>query len=253
MINEMKRICRETISDSFIGGTFKYYCNCCNHRVRRFLPYGAQSEVFTQRHIIGGGIRQTRCPICSSIDRWRWFWHVVSEHTGIFKDECTVLHFAPEAEISRYFRKCNHITYFTADKVKNRADCAIDITDIPFQSERFDYIIANHVLSYIKDEERAICEMKRCLKPYGKILLSFPICTDVDTYEDFEAPEKGIDMELFGTKDNVRMYGKDYKERFERYGLKICKYSPEDELTDKDIERLRLIRDDIILVCEKKI
>lgn len=251
MINEMKRRYKEIISDSFLGYKYKYYCNCCNHRVRKFFPYGAESDIYTRYHIIGGGKRITQCPICDSIDRWRWFLYVVSKHTEIFKNECTVLHFAPEPEISTYFRKCNSITYFAADKEKNRADCTIDITDIPFQNERFDYIIANHVLSYIKDEGKAICEMKRCLKPNGKILLSFPICMDVDTYEDYEAKEKGIDLEIFGTKDNVRMYGKDYQKRLERYGLKITEYSPYNELPEKDIERLRLIRDDVVLICEK--
>ncbi len=251
MLNEIKRKCQEAIADSFIGNSYPYYCNCCGHSVKKFLPYGAKSDIYTRYHIIGGGWRETQCPICGSIDRWRWFFYVISEYTTILTEDCHVLHFAPEEEISARIRKCEHIVYFTADKTKNRAACAIDMTDIPFQDERFDYIMANHVLSYIKDEAKAIREMKRCLKPKGKILLSFPICTDIDTYEDYEAREKGMDLAVFGTKDNVRMYGKDYRDRLEKYGLKITQYSPEHEMGNKEIERLRLIRDDIILVCEK--
>lgn len=199
----------------------------------------------------GGGLRDAQCPICGSIDRWRWFFYVISEHTTILTEECTVLHFAPEEEISARLREYGHITYFTADKTKNRAACAIDMTDIPFLDGRFDYIIANHVLSYIKDEAQAVNEMTRCLKPKGKLLLSFPICMDMDTYEDYEARENGTDLAVFGTKDNVRMYGRDYQERLEKYGLKITQYTPDGEIGDKEIERLRLMRGDIILVCEK--
>lgn len=213
----------------------------------------AQSRIFIPAIISwGGGWREAQCPICGSIDRWRWFLYVLQNHTDIFKDECAILHFAPEEPISDYFRKCSHITCFTADKAKGRADCTIDMTDIPFQDERFDYIIANHVLSYIKDESRAIYEMKRCLKPNGRILLSFPICMDLCTYEDYEAKETSMDMEVFGTKDNVRMYGKDYKERLEKYELRITQYSPGNVLDQRAIKQLGLLADDVILICETK-
>lgn len=241
----------EMISDSLLGNSYPYFCNCCRHKIKKFLPYGAKSDIYTRYHIVGGGWRAAQCPICGSIDRWRWFLYMIQKHTDIFQNECTVLHFAPEEEVSKYFRKCSHITYFAADKDTNRADCKIDMTDIPFQDGRFDYIIANHVLSYIKNEAQAIHEMKRCLKPAGRILLSFPICMNFDTYEDYEAKERGMDLEVFGTRDNVRMYGKDYKERLEKYGLKITQYSPENELSHKEIEHLGLLADDVILMCKK--
>ncbi len=230
------------------GGVF---CNCCNHKVKKFLPYGVEADIYKNHHIIGGGRRAAQCPICGSLDRWRWFLYVMQNYTTVFKTECSVLHFAPEAEVSTYFRKCDRIVYFTADKDKNSADCTIDMTDIPFRNEEFDYIIANHVLSYIEDEEKAIYELKRCLKKKGKIVLSFPICTDTDTYEDYKAKETDVDMMLFGTKDNVRMYGKDYKQRLEAYGLKITVYSPKWLLKEEEIVHLGLIKDDVVLLCEK--
>lgn len=243
---------REIISRSPFGFSFKYYCNCCNHRVMRFLPYGAKSPVYSKHKIIGGGYRTVRCPICGSVDRYRWFLYVLKSHTTIFQNSCAVLHFAPEPEISVLLRNSDNIHYFTGDIEKGNADCVIDITDIPFKDESFDYIIANHVLSYVEKEDKAIYEMKRCIKPEGKIILSFPICTDLNTYEDYHAKDQGMDLELFGTLYNVRMYGKDYKERLEKYGLTIKSFSPENELSIKKIEHLKLMKDDIVLICEKK-
>lgn len=55
MLNEIKRKCQEAIADSFIGNSYPYYCNCCGHSVKKFLPYGAKSDIYTRYHIIGGG------------------------------------------------------------------------------------------------------------------------------------------------------------------------------------------------------
>lgn len=163
-----------------------------------------------------------------------------------------MLHFAPEPEISTLLRKSGNVHYFTGDVRKGNADNIIDITNIPFKDEFFDYIIANHVLSYVEKEESAIREMMRCIKPQGKIILSFPICIDVDTYEDFTAKNCGRDLQLFGTLDNVRMYGKDYKTRLESYGLSIEVFSPENEMSSTEIERMNLLSNDIVLICERK-
>ena len=35
----------------------------------------------------------------------------------------------------------------------------VDITDIPFKENTFDYIISNHILEHIKDEEKDIAAL----------------------------------------------------------------------------------------------
>ena len=44
-----------------------------------------------------------------------------------------------------------------------------------FEDESFDYIIMNHVLEHIMDEQAALYELKRCLKDTGILILSFPV------------------------------------------------------------------------------
>ncbi len=49
-----------------------------------------------------------------------------------------------------------------------------DANNLPFENEKFDWIVANEVLEHLENPEAAILEWKRCLKPQGKILLSVP-------------------------------------------------------------------------------
>lgn len=48
----------------------------------------------------------------------------------------------------------------------------IDITDIPFEEETFDLIIANSMLYHVKDIDRALSEVKRVLKKGGQFFCS---------------------------------------------------------------------------------
>jgi ubiquinone/menaquinone biosynthesis C-methylase UbiE len=46
----------------------------------------------------------------------------------------------------------------------------IDAQSIPFEDETFDAVIANHMLYHIPDRPKAIAEIKRVLKPNGRLI-----------------------------------------------------------------------------------
>jgi ubiquinone/menaquinone biosynthesis C-methylase UbiE len=46
----------------------------------------------------------------------------------------------------------------------------IDAQSIPYEDETFDAVIANHMLYHVPDRPRAIAEMKRVLKPNGRLI-----------------------------------------------------------------------------------
>ena len=52
---------------------------------------------------------------------------------------------------------------------RNWALSAMDITDLPFKNNSFDVVICSEVLEHIPDDEKAVSELIRILKP-GKIL-----------------------------------------------------------------------------------
>ena len=243
-----------TLGWAILSGREKY-CIVCGHRVAKFAPLTTtHSDIFRKYHIIGGWLSDNCiCPHCGIWDRMRWQYYVLKNHSGILSGECSVLHFAAEKSNSALIRQNKQCRYITADIQPGHGDVVADITNMPvFADGTFDYIIANHILEHIPDEAKAISELKRVLKDDGIIILSFPICTDKPTYEDPSITTEAGRWEAFGQGDHVRLYGTDYKERLEKYGLEVAVYSPEKELTDAEITYYGFIPDDVSIFCRKR-
>lgn len=229
----------------------KRYCIMCNSWVSEFSSFGDRGDLFGQYHIIGGGHRKNSiCPICGSLDRTRWAFYVLSKYTNIFENKCKVLHFAPESSLSERIGINSSCEYYTCDIEAGRAMYVIDIRDIPFKDNIFDYVILNHVLEHIKDERQAISELKRVVKPGGKMILSFPICMEQKTLEGSGTESLEECHKLYGQEDHVRLYGNDFKERLEQYGLNVRIYTPGDEFNSGEAEKFGFIYDDNLIICD---
>lgn len=230
----------------------KKYCVFCDSQVQGFLPWKTEAEVFHRHHVIGAGSRDFAvCPYCGGKDRERWLYYVLKHYTGIFHEKCRVLHFAPEKNITAEIMANSKCDCFSGDIVPGRAEHVIDVTDIPFKENCFDYIIINHVMNYIEDERQAFQELKRVLKADGRLLLSFPICMEMKTYEDNKLVTDKDRFHAYGDPAMVRIYGDDFKERIEQYGFHVETYSPKKELKTEEIEKNAYIPDDIMIVCSK--
>lgn len=225
-------------------------CIICGESVRDFLPAGRKQELFDNYHVIGGGYRKNAiCPCCGSLDRERWFYYILKNKLKVLEMTGRILHFAPERRVSKLIGINEKIDYYTGDIAHGRAMHITDIVDIQYKNDTFDYVICNHVMEHIVDEKKAVSEIKRVLKPNGKWIFSFPICIDMETYEDEEMITPSQRLEAYGQEDHVRLYGKDFEERFQNYGLKLEIYSPQKELDELMIEKWGLIEDDIIIVA----
>ncbi len=246
-------ICANFIENNNLSKEQEGYCILCGSYVNRFLPAGIQHEIFKRHHIIGGGFRNNCiCEKCGSSDRERWLYYVLNRYTKIFNNACSVLHFAPENVVKKVITIQNpSCQYFTADIIKGCGQYIVDMTSISFEDESFDYIIANHVLEHIVDEQKAICELKRVLKINGKLILSFPICMDMNTLEDPTITTEEERLNTYGQIDHVRLYGRDYVEHIEKYGLNVQVVSPYMEFNENEINELKFIKDDIILMCTR--
>lgn len=228
------------------------FCNVCENRVEEFLPSGEQSELFRKHRIIGGGRRENcKCPICGASDRIRWLYYVMKNILKIDTVSGRILHFAPEIPIRNFILNNDSIDYYSCDIKPHLAMHMVDIQEMPFKDHIFDYVISNHVLEHIPDEEKAVSEVIRVLKDDGKWVFSFPICTDAKTYEDASIQSPDDRLREFGQEDHVRLYGNDYKERFEKYGLKIRTYSPCEEFDKDTIRRYGFLEDDTIIIATK--
>lgn len=222
-------------------------CNICHHRVYWWAYAGELNR--TKYSIIGNGLRNGTCSSCGSIDRNRWVWYVCKKYTNIYKTGGKILHFAPENFGSILSRREN-IEYYSADVSEGRADYVVDITNISFSDSFFDYCVANHVLEHIEDEEKAICELRRVTKAGGFLILSFPVCMEIATLEDKRHDTEERKEIYYGQRDHVRLYGNDFKQRLEKYGLEVEVYSPQERISKEDTVYYGFIWEDITIVCK---
>ena len=111
-----------------------------------------------------------------------------------------------------------------------------DITGTSFEDNRFDIIFCSHVLEHIEDDHKAMWELHRILSPRGFAILLVPIKDffkgkKIDkTFEDFSIRNPKEREEVFGQRDHVRIYGRDYEDRLRSAGFHVT--------TDKYIESL---------------
>ena len=150
-------------------------CPVCEKSFKKFLPYGR----FKARP-------NALCPNCLSLERHRLIWLYLREQTDFFNTKLDVLHIAPEACFIPRFEKQHGDQYITADIESPLAKVKMDIHDIPFPENTFDVVLCNHVLEHVRDDIRAMSEIRRVLKPGGFAILQIPFFKPVQekTFED---------------------------------------------------------------------
>ena len=111
----------------------------------------------------------------------------------------------------------------------------------------FDVIFCNHVLEHIADDQKALSEMFRVLKPGGWGVFQVPqdLSREV-TYSDDSITDPKQRASIFGQYDHVRIYGKDYGERLARAGFDVEMVDFMATLTPSDIDRYRLAPGELI-------
>ncbi len=192
-----------------IGRDYCPFCDCFSS----FRPFGIIQRAHAQ------------CPYCGSLERHRFLLNVYQKY--IFSSSssfspCRLLHMAPEEVFAPVFLKKSRMEYVPVDlspELFPFVSCLrADATELPFPDASFDWIISNHVLEHIENEEKCLREMSRVLKPDGTAFLTFPVNWDQDeTLEDpaIQSPEERL--KFYGQQDHVRAYGKDASARLEKY------------------------------------
>jgi len=145
-----------------------------------------------------------QCPKCGALERHRIQYLVLQRIMRGDLNKSKMLHFAPEAFFSEYF-STRFIQYDTADFEREDVDYKVDIQNLPFKDESYDFIFASHVLEHVKDGMKALSEIKRILKVDGVAVLPVPIVAD-NTIEYPEPQEFG----------HVRAPGMDYFDRYQQ-------------------------------------
>tara|TARA_R100000935_G_scaffold58911_1_gene99582 strand:- start:14104 stop:14808 length:705 start_codon:yes stop_codon:yes gene_type:complete len=208
---------------------------------RKFLPYGYEN---VRENVLAPGTL--------SLERHRLFWLYLTHETSFFTENTRVLHFAPEQAFLKRFRKLKNISYTTTDLNSPIADVKADICSLPFEDNSYDFIICNHVLEHIPDDTKAMQELYRVLAPNGTAILQVPYDrTRETTFEDHTITDPKERAAIFGQYDHVRVYGMDYFDTLKSVGFSVEAVDYTAQLSEKEIEKYRLPKGELLPVCRK--
>ncbi|WP_019505055.1 class I SAM-dependent methyltransferase [Pleurocapsa sp. PCC 7319] len=202
--NKARELKKKVISEIFKLQNFnkeQFTCPVCNYT-------GAFKDV----HPPTSTRKHSQCPRCGALERHRLQYLVVNQ---LLKNKETanlaMLHFAPEAFFQEYFAP-RFGKYETADLHMTNVNHQVDLQNLPFANQSYDFIFASHVLEHISNDIQAISEIRRILKPNGIAILPVPLVAETT----IEYPEPNPYEEY-----HVRAPGLDYFERLKPYFSKV--------------------------------
>lgn len=210
-------------------------CPVCKSHLRCFLPHGSVRR------------ENAICPICMSRERHRLAWLHFRGPAGLFEKPGSLLHLAPEPELSKRLSRMRNVRYFSADLCRYGM-IHMDLTHAAFQDRSFDLIYACHVLNCLPDDRAAMGEIFRMLKPGGSAIVQVPMS---DQRETLEAPSVELRERLFGDAWIFRKYGRDMEARLRAVGFEVSERGVAPEFGDAERHRFGLLSDEVLHVCTK--
>ncbi len=184
-----------------INSKHKYICPICNYK-------GPFMDKNNRHH--------AKCPKCGELERARMAMLVFNEIYDDHKASQTdVLHISPENFLRKIFKK-KYKSYISSDLYRKDVDHQFDIEEIPYPDNSFDLVFASHVLEYVKNDKKAINEIKRVLRPGGLAFLPVPMLHNKTI--DFE--ERPLNKRI------IRETGVDYFDRYREIFTEVKVYDP---------------------------
>jgi len=214
----------------------KVECPFCSWKGRRFLPYGQNKRLNAQ------------CLKCGSLERYRHLLNYLKSKTNFFRENNKVLEIAPIRCFQDMCKNLDNIEYVSIDRNTKLAMLGMNITNLSFKNNFFDYIICLHVLEHVNEDTKAIKELYRVLKPNGKAIIQVPI-RNGNTLEILGLLPK-LYTKYYGQKDHVRYYGRDIKKIFEDAGFEV-KFDDLDDVGNDIINRFGLLKNEKLQICRK--
>lgn len=206
-------------------------CPCCGWRGRRFMPFLATGYISFD----------TLCPRCSSAPRHRAHRLFYEKHLHFSQRKGRLLYFAPEYNLV-YFKANPALEVRTSNFPTGEADYHIDILDIPFPDNHWDYVICHRVIEHLSDDRRGLQELFRVLKPGGIAVISVPIDFELAKTVEYGRPNP---LE----NEHYYYYGQDFITRIPDC-MEIGAFRLNDIFSAREHAELALV-DDYIFVCRK--
>jgi SAM-dependent methyltransferase len=182
-------------------------CNLCGH----FFAEVPETDV---------------CPTCGGRTRHRQVQDVMQRIGNPLNGKVVLATFANESEKLAFLSGVAALVNFDVRPVEG-LDVQMDVQDMNLiQDGQFDAFFSIHVLNHVKDDQKALAEIYRVLKPGGLAFITLPYreqeetteLTDVTVHYGQDALEKyGVgSYRRYGFEDAKRMFAKHFELRAER-------------------------------------
>jgi SAM-dependent methyltransferase len=206
----------------------KRHCPCCEGNFSAFRAYSGRPDV--------------RCPRCNSFERHRVLWMWLRDRGEVLGKRLDMLHAAPETAYEQKLRSQPGLGYVAGNLYPTSdLQVRVDLTEIPFDAGSFDVVLCNHVFDEIPDDRKALSEIHRVLRPGGRLITQTPVDKQrAVTYED-PSLSPNERRAVFQTADDVRVYGRDFRDRLSETGFDVTVVDYVAELDAETIERHGLL------------
>lgn len=152
------------------------------------------------------------CSKCGANDRCRLYalYFDIALKKVAAGQKLSVLDIAPAQTLTKYLEVQDKLVIRTADLYMEGVDDKVDITKMDiYPDNNFDVFICSHVLEHIDEDETAMSELYRVLKPGGWGIAMVPVNLGLEEdYEDPSVNDIAGRWKYFGQDDHVRMYSK---------------------------------------------
>lgn len=194
------------------------------------------------------------CYVCGAKERHRLLALYLERMELLSRPDTTnILYFAPVSGVESRLQKYPSVNITTADLSLAGVDVFTDITSLPFGSDSYDLIICSHVLEHIPDDREAIKELRRVVKPDGKVLAMVPIDhLRTTTLEDKTASTTEDRKSIYGHPQHQRIYGTDFSDRLCDLGFSVNKFTVQSEFSQVEVRKYGLIPRETIYICEPR-
>jgi predicted SAM-dependent methyltransferase len=210
-----------------------HYCNACESNISEFLPYGDNKR------------KNAMCPMCSSLERHRFFKCWFDTIKGNLNTSTRILHFAPEKAIAARFKEVSKKNYVSADILPNKAMKVEDIRQLSFHRNSFDFIFCSHVLQHVNEDEKAISELYRVLDKNGMMVL-MGSHGHIKTYTTMHTSDGGVEYFIrhYNTEELIN--------KLTTAGFSVNLFSVESLLKNsEELFRLGIKNGDVVFICSK--
>jgi SAM-dependent methyltransferase len=116
------------------------------------------------------------CPVCGSIARDRFLFWCWVRRTG-YDPRTVVLETSPRLG-PLYRERMAEVVAYTAsdyDQSLHSAALTLDLQDLALPDASVDVVLTPHVLEHVPDTDRALAELRRVLRPGGRVFLQVPL------------------------------------------------------------------------------